>query len=168
LLCSARSIAARARSLVVAGCGYGSVAADRQAFRKDAEAVATRLETEGMARIADVYAHGPMRVQFEDKDPLGWREFHAQLAGGSALGHEQESQRVAKWLDILSRRRLRDRDQVWALTDLLATIVLTGPCSLAVRAAPVPLTPPVALRVRGQSSTPHAAAVERDAPCVRP
>ena len=79
--------AARARSLVVAGCGYGSVAADRQAFRKDAEAVARRLETEGMAPIADVYARGPMRVQFEDKDPLGWREFHAQLAGGSALGH---------------------------------------------------------------------------------
>jgi len=65
----------------------GSVAADRQAFRKDAEAVARRLETEGMAPIADVYARGPMRVQFEDKDPLGWREFHAQLAGGSALGH---------------------------------------------------------------------------------
>ena len=79
--------AARARSLVVAGCGYGSVAADRQAFRKDAEAVARRLETEGMAPIADVYARGPMRVQFEDKDPVGWREFHVQLAGGSALGH---------------------------------------------------------------------------------
>jgi len=78
---------ARARSLVVAGCGYGSVAADRQTFRRDAEAVARRLETEGMAPVADTYARGPMRVQFEAKDPLGWREFASQLAAGSALGH---------------------------------------------------------------------------------
>jgi pimeloyl-ACP methyl ester carboxylesterase len=77
----------RARSLVVAGCGYGSVAADRQAFRQDSDLVARRFETDGMAKVADFYSRGPTRVQFLDKDPTGWREFHEQLAGGSAQGH---------------------------------------------------------------------------------
>src|SRR3989442_5100446 len=40
-----------------------------------------------MPTTADLYAKGPTRVQFMDKDPLGWREFHRQLAEGSALGH---------------------------------------------------------------------------------
>jgi len=77
----------RALSLVVAGCGYGSVGADRAAFHGDALHVAKRFETEGMAPVADLYSRGPTRVQFIDKDPLGWQEFHAQLAAGSAAGH---------------------------------------------------------------------------------
>jgi pimeloyl-ACP methyl ester carboxylesterase len=77
----------RALSLTVAGCGYGSVVADRAAFHRDSESVARRFEQEGMAAVADVYAKGPTRVQFIDKDPLGWQEFHQQLAGGSAKGH---------------------------------------------------------------------------------
>src|SRR5262245_37981209 len=77
----------RALSLTVAGCGYGSVGADRAAFHKEAEAVARRFEQEGMAKVADVYARGPARVQFIDKDPAGWREFYDQLAAGSAQGH---------------------------------------------------------------------------------
>jgi pimeloyl-ACP methyl ester carboxylesterase len=76
----------RALSLTVAGCGYGS-AGDRVEFRRDAEAVARRFEEEGMAPVADFYARGPARVQFLDKDPVGWREFHARLAAGSARGH---------------------------------------------------------------------------------
>ena len=77
----------RALSLTVAGCGYGSVGADRALFHKDAELVARRFEEEGMAKVADFYSRGPTRVQFIDKDPQGWREFHAQLAAGSATGH---------------------------------------------------------------------------------
>ena len=77
----------RALSLTVAGCGYGSVAADRQAFRQDAEVVARRFDQEGMAAVADFYSRGPTRVQFMDKDPAGWQEFHDQLARGSAKGH---------------------------------------------------------------------------------
>jgi pimeloyl-ACP methyl ester carboxylesterase len=77
----------RALSLTVAGCGYGSVVADRAAFQRDSESVARRFEQEGMAAVADVYAKGPTRVQFIDKDPLGWQEFQQQLAGGSAKGH---------------------------------------------------------------------------------
>jgi pimeloyl-ACP methyl ester carboxylesterase len=74
------------RSLVVAGCGYGSVAADRAKFQQDSGHVAQRLQNEGMQAVAAVYAKGPTRVQFEDKDPRGWREFADQLAEHSALG----------------------------------------------------------------------------------
>jgi len=74
------------RSLVVAGCGYGSVAADRAKFQQDSGHVAQRLQSEGMQAVAAVYAKGPTRVQFEDKDPRGWREFAEQLAEHSALG----------------------------------------------------------------------------------
>src|SRR2546430_660326 len=77
----------RALSLVVAGAGYGSVPGDRAKFHADAELTARRFEADGMPKTADLYAKGPTRVQFMDKDPLGWREFHRQLAEGSALGH---------------------------------------------------------------------------------
>jgi len=77
----------RARSLVVAGAGYGSVPGDRAKFHADAELTARRFEEDGMAATADLYAKGPTRVQFMDKDPTGWREFHAQLVKGSARGH---------------------------------------------------------------------------------
>jgi pimeloyl-ACP methyl ester carboxylesterase len=75
-----------ARSLVVAGCGYGSVAGQREKFHQDTAQVAQRLEREGMRAVAAVYAEGPTRVQFADKDPRGWREFADQLAEHSALG----------------------------------------------------------------------------------
>jgi len=78
---------ARALSLTVAGCGYGSVRADRSGFHADSELVAKRFEAEGMAPVAELYSRGPTRVQFIDKDPAGWKEFHDQLAHGSAQGH---------------------------------------------------------------------------------
>ena len=77
----------RALSLVVAGCGYGSVAADRAQWKRDVEATAQRFLTEPMATMADVYCQGPTRVQFRDKDPKGWQEFHDWFAAQSALGH---------------------------------------------------------------------------------
>jgi pimeloyl-ACP methyl ester carboxylesterase len=77
----------RARSLVVAGCGYGSLAVDRARFHEDVAAMAERFLTEPMATLADVYCQGPTRVQFRDKDPRGWQEFRDQFAVQSALGH---------------------------------------------------------------------------------
>jgi pimeloyl-ACP methyl ester carboxylesterase len=76
------------RSLVVAGCGYGSVAGDREKFQQDSGQVAQHLRSEGMKAVAAIYSKGPTRVQFEDKDPRGWREFVDQLAEHSALGAE--------------------------------------------------------------------------------
>ena len=75
----------RALSLTVAGGGYGS-GMDRDAFRKTTIDMAERLEREGSAAVAATYARGPARIQFLQKDPRGWQEFHDQLAAGSALG----------------------------------------------------------------------------------
>src|SRR5438477_3244536 len=70
----------RARSLVVAGAGYGSD--DPESNRKDVEQVARRFETEGMEKTGEFYAHGPSRVQLLEKDPVGWQELHALTMRG--------------------------------------------------------------------------------------
>jgi len=84
----------RALSLVVAGAGYGSVAADRERFKQDVMAMVRRFREEGMAGATDVYTKGPARVQFMDKDPVGWREFRDLFAAQSALGHALTMQGV--------------------------------------------------------------------------
>lgn len=76
----------RARSLVVAGCGYGAAPDKRAQFAAEAEAVAAAFEQQTMAKAAEGYALGPTRVQFQNKDPRGWREFAAQLAEHSTAG----------------------------------------------------------------------------------
>jgi pimeloyl-ACP methyl ester carboxylesterase len=77
---------ALARSLVVGGCGYGSVGGEREKFQRDVERTAQQIEREGMRAMAAVYSRGPTRVQFIDKDRRGWEEFAAQLAEHSARG----------------------------------------------------------------------------------
>ena len=109
----------RALSLTVAGCGYGS-GGDRAEFRRDAELVARRFEAEGMEPVAEFYARGPMRVQFMDKDPVGWREFRDLLAAGSARGHA-----------LTLRGVQMTRPSVFELEDRLAaldvpTLIVTG------------------------------------------
>ena len=76
----------RARSLVIAGCGYGAAPGERQKFTAEAERSAEQFETLGMAKASETYALGPTRVQFQNKDPRGWREFADQLAQHSAQG----------------------------------------------------------------------------------
>lgn len=73
-----------ARSIVVAGCGYGSD--DPETFRREAEALGARVQHEGMASVAPHYAEGPMRVQFQRKDPQGWRAMAEALARHSTTG----------------------------------------------------------------------------------
>jgi pimeloyl-ACP methyl ester carboxylesterase len=76
----------RARSLVVAGCGYGAAPDKRTQFAEETEAAAAGFEKLGMAKAGEAYALGPTRVQFQNKDPRGWREFADQLADHSAAG----------------------------------------------------------------------------------
>lgn len=76
----------RARSLVIAGTGSGSTGS-REAFVRDTEYVAKRFLEEGIEKVAEFYTRGPNRVQFEDKDPRGWREFYEQFRNSSAKGH---------------------------------------------------------------------------------
>jgi len=85
----------RCRSLVIAGCGYGS-GEDRSKWERDVEQVAQRFEREGMEKAADFYARGPTRVQFIDKDPRGWREFYDQLRASSSIGHAMTMRGVQK------------------------------------------------------------------------
>ena len=72
--------AARARSLTVAGCGYGAERDQRARFRAEVETVAGFIRDNGMAAFADKYAYGPTRVQFQNKDPRGFAEFKRMLA----------------------------------------------------------------------------------------
>jgi pimeloyl-ACP methyl ester carboxylesterase len=76
----------RARSLTIGGCGYGAAPDQRQKFAEEAQAAAARFEEIGMATAAEAYALGPTRVQYQNKDPRGWREFADQLADHSTKG----------------------------------------------------------------------------------
>jgi pimeloyl-ACP methyl ester carboxylesterase len=76
----------RARSIVVAGVGYGAHPDARESFRKEAEAIAAALEADGLTRFARRYAEGPARVQFQNKDPRGWAQFVEQLTEHSSRG----------------------------------------------------------------------------------
>ena len=112
--------ASRARSLVVAGCGYGAEPDQRARFRAEAEAIADFIATQGITVFAEKYAYGPTRVQFENKDPRGFAEFKAQLAELSALGARNTQLGVQR-----ERPSLYELvDQMKALT--VPTLVLTG------------------------------------------
>jgi len=76
----------RARSLVVAACGYGAQPERQKAFREESNVIADAFAGEGAAEVAKRYAVGPARVQFQNKDPRGWAEFATQLAGHSSIG----------------------------------------------------------------------------------
>ncbi|MBM3530600.1 MAG: alpha/beta hydrolase [Alphaproteobacteria bacterium] len=76
----------RALSLVIGGCGYGAQPDKRVQFAAETEAAAKRFEEIGMNKAAEGYALAPSRVQFQNKDPRGWREFADQLATNSTKG----------------------------------------------------------------------------------
>ncbi|MDP6352416.1 MAG: alpha/beta hydrolase [Alphaproteobacteria bacterium] len=76
----------RARSLVVAGCGYGAEKGGRAQFIADAETVATIYDRQGSGAAAENYAVAAARVQFQNKNRRGWAEFKQNLAAHSAAG----------------------------------------------------------------------------------
>ena len=78
--------AARARSLVVAGCGYGAEKGERDKFRAEVQTIAKFIDDNDISVFAEKYAYGPTRVQFENKDPRGFVEFKQQLAEHSKVG----------------------------------------------------------------------------------
>jgi pimeloyl-ACP methyl ester carboxylesterase len=99
----------RARSLVIAGCGYGAAPDKRAQFAEEAENAARKFEG-GMAKAAADYALGPTRVQFQNKDPRGWKEFADQLAEHSAAGSAHTLRGVQKQrpslFDLVDRMKL--------------------------------------------------------------
>ncbi len=76
----------RTKSMVVAGCGYGAGEESREQFQREALQAADRMESETMDVFGAAYALGPTRVQFQNKDPRGWREFEKQLREHSSRG----------------------------------------------------------------------------------
>ena len=111
---------ARARSLVIGGCGYGASADKRAQFAEETEAAAKRFEEIGMAKAAAGYASAPSRVQFQNKDPRGWKEFHDQLADHSTAGAAATMRGVQK-----RRPSLFDLvDKMKAIT--APTLIMTG------------------------------------------
>jgi pimeloyl-ACP methyl ester carboxylesterase len=101
----------RVRSLVLAGTGYGSTAAERATFQAEVEATARRMLREGMRSVASWYSRGPTRVQFEAKDPDGYRAFVGRLAEHSDLGSANTFLGVQK-----------ERPSVFDLADQLAAL----------------------------------------------
>ena len=110
----------RALSLVIAGAGYGSNPEERDTFRRDCAALAERFEREPMQQVAAIYAMGPARVQFRDKDPQGWEQFCDLLTQQSAQGHALTMRRVQMM-----------RESIYELGDRMArltvpTLIVTG------------------------------------------
>lgn len=109
-----------ARSLVVAGCGYGAEPERRAQFREETEATAQLIEQGDAGSFADKYGSGPTRVQFQNKDPRGWQEFRDQLAEHSLEGAARTMRGVQKERPSLFELRA----EMQALT--VPTLLLTG------------------------------------------
>ena len=116
----------RARSLVLAGVGYGAEPEQRDRFRREADATAGFLRTRGMAAFAETYSAGPTRVQFRNKDPRGWREFAGMLAEHSAAGSAHTQQGVQK--ERPSIFDLAGRMQALTVPSLIVTGDEDWPC----------------------------------------
>lgn len=86
--------ASRARSLVVAGAGYGAEKALESHFRDVSLEVARKFETIGAVEFAKIYSTAASRIVFQLKDPRGWEEFARQLSEHSAIGSARTMQGV--------------------------------------------------------------------------
>ena len=78
--------AARARSLVIAGCGYGAPPETHAEFAAAARANADRIEEIGMPAFAPEYSETEARLTLKRKDPRGFDEYLARFAAHSAPG----------------------------------------------------------------------------------
>jgi pimeloyl-ACP methyl ester carboxylesterase len=109
----------RACSLVVAGTGYGAQPERQESFRAESAKIAEAFREQGSRAVAERYAVGPARVQFQNKDPRGWEEFAGALGEHDARGAE------LTMLGVQSRR-----PSLYALADELAR--MTTPVLLVV------------------------------------
>src|ERR1043166_2232913 len=110
----------RARSLMIGGCGYGAAPDKREQFAAESESAARAFESAGMRKAAEAYALAPTRVQFQNKDPRGWRELVEQLAEHSAEGATRTMRGVQKrrpsLFDLVEKMK----------TITVPTLVMTG------------------------------------------
>ena len=109
----------RARSLVIAGCGYGAEPDKKEKFRAECEAAAASFES-NWAEAGKKYALGPTRVPYQNKDPRGWAEFAQQFLDQSPKGHA-----------LTMRGVQMKRPSLWELVDGMKqievpTLIMTG------------------------------------------
>ncbi|MSQ88570.1 MAG: alpha/beta hydrolase [Betaproteobacteria bacterium] len=109
----------RARSLVIAGCGYGAEPDKKAKFQAECDAAAASFES-NWSESAKKYALGPTRVQFQNKDPRGWAEFASQLQEHSSKGQA-----------LTMRGVQMQRPSLYELTDAMKkidvpTLIITG------------------------------------------
>ncbi len=76
----------RVLSVVAAGAGYGAEKIHEDYFKGVSAQVADNFEKRGAKDFAPVYAEGASRVQFQEKDPRGWKLFADRLAQHDAKG----------------------------------------------------------------------------------
>jgi len=76
----------RARSIVVAGAGYGAEKQYEEYFRGVSEEVARQFEAQGAEAFSRVYGMAASRIPFLVKDPRGHAEFMRMLGEHSAKG----------------------------------------------------------------------------------
>jgi pimeloyl-ACP methyl ester carboxylesterase len=101
----------RVLTAVIAGAGYGAQPERADAFRAECTVTAAAFAAEGAGQVAERYATGPARVQFQNKNPRGWAEFAEALAGHSSVG------------SALTMRGVQAaRPSLYALTDELAKV----------------------------------------------
>jgi pimeloyl-ACP methyl ester carboxylesterase len=105
----------RARSIVVAGAGYGSQPERQEGFARECAAIAKAFSEDGSATVARRYAVGPARVQLQNKNPEEWEIFARALAEHSATGA------AMTMLGVQSRR-----PSLYAMREELAE--MTVPC----------------------------------------
>jgi pimeloyl-ACP methyl ester carboxylesterase len=86
LLHGTSASAGRALSLTLVGVGSGAHPAAYRHFQRECVERAEAIRRDGMAQLASTYGHGPTRLQHQQKDPRGFAEFVAQLAGHSDAG----------------------------------------------------------------------------------
>lgn len=103
----------RARSLCIAGVGYGAEPEKQELFRRESEVAAEVLLKHGMEVFANRYSIGPTRLSFKNSDPRGFEEFRRQLASHSALGSANTQLGVQ-----------RNRPSLYELTDSLRTLTV--------------------------------------------
>ena len=110
----------RALSLVIAGIGYGAEKQREAEFRTQAEAAARGFESQGSRAFAEVYGESAARVQFQAKDPRGWREMVGWLG-------EHDAQGAANTMRGVQARRPSLYDLEDRLRELaLPTLIIAG------------------------------------------
>lgn len=86
----------RCLSVSALGCGWGSAPSERAAAAKSCDDIAALFRDNPIEQAAATYAHFPMRLTFEAKDPRGFAEFEAMLAEHSPEGSVHTMLRLQK------------------------------------------------------------------------